>query len=669
MVRISFLYKSINTKLFKTQTFNDPTKPDTDRDAWLQSPDSANVVCHGAIYTVEWDVSKKPKNVPADIHSHDLQHNLPLAVGTTPLDSLLAYIHAHRDGETDPDLKEVIDSIIFIQKYLITQDDSVDGQQQADDLLLNYNYDAVTGGTHYYLAGSDDPTKPAKQPSTTVARKLATLNKEQFRLDALNRTANRVQWELFSLWWKFVCDGTNPGSYKIKVEEIMRNWSGPGGLLECIGASNEIIDPLLKDPDLAIANPGVLPSFHQQRDATLLVGNIESGWPQDWLESLKVRLNTQITAWADRDQLGDIGEEVGIFNLPTTIQDTAKALLKEFLNLDPDITTPIPDNTYVPLYHDLGVTRDKNPAPWRDRWESTQPWFPLFLEWEVEYSHVSYSSWSLEERPGIAPGNLPTATKLRYGTKADDVPLFDSSRPDKTDKRTFSGRVLILPQPNFSLESKIKQLFDNMPATERDKILPEDKRKQLFDNLHKLAFLSSPLAGFHDHLLTMVQGTHIKPNVRHAGEKLIAIDSAFNIPAGFEKPQFEVIGTETDLTPYGALVQFYDFPHSAFKPVTHGQFKFTKLNIIDKFGQAIHAIDPRWSPDPPQPVYPCVSEFYAPQVIEYEGEKIPNTVEKQEGGLNEFVQMGPHVNQLTRVNAAFIKRGDDGKSWVPQNGE
>jgi hypothetical protein len=614
------------------------------------------------MYSVEWDVTQKPKKVPADTHGHDLQNHLPVAVGTTPLDSLLAYIHAHRDGGGDEDIKKVIDSIIFIQKYLIIQDDSVDGQQQADDLLYNYNYDSVNGGTHYYLAGSDDPTKPARNPSPAVADKLAKLNREQFRLDTLNRTANRVQWELFSLWWKFVCEGTNQSSYKGKVEDIMINW---GELTQCIKESKDIIRLLLdpaEEPDLAIAKPGVLPSFHQQRDPTLLVGNIESGWPQDWLETLKVRLNTEITTWADRDKLGNIGDELCIPKIPTAIQDTAKALIKEFINLSPDFTTSIPEHTFVPLYHDLGVTRDDSPPPWRDRWEGTQPWFPLFLEWEVEYSHVPFSSWSLEER-STATGDYP---KLRYGIEKDDK-LFNHL--DKTDRRSLSGRVLILPQPNFSLQSKITQLLDGTPETERDNILPEDKRKQLLENLHKLAFLSSPLAGLHDHLLTMVQGTHIKPNVRHSGEKLVAIGAAINVPAGFDKPQFNVIGTETDLTPYGTLVQFYDFPHSAFKPVTHGQFIFKKLNIIDKFGQAIHAIDPRWSPDPPPPMYPCVSEFYAPQVIEDEGEKVPNTVEKQHGGLNEFVQMGPHVNQLARVNAAFVKRGEDGRSWVPQTGE
>ena len=34
---------------------------------------------------------------------------------------------------------------------------------------------------------------------------------------------------------------------------------------------------------------------------------------------------------------------------------------------------------------------------WRDLWNDTQPWFPLFLEWEVEYFHIRHDDWELTE--------------------------------------------------------------------------------------------------------------------------------------------------------------------------------------------------------------------------------------------------------------------------------
>jgi hypothetical protein len=633
--------------------------------AWLESTESARVVCHGAMYSVEWDLKKKPKNVLADSHSHHLNNKLPVAVGTTPLDSLMAYIQAHDDGEGDEAVKQLIANIIQIQTLLMEQDDAVDAQRQAGDLLYNYHYDAVSGGTHYYLSGSRPDSKPAQPPSPETQDDLASLNQEQYRLDLIERTKNRVQWELFSCWWKYISDGRNDQQNlkhesRMKVADFMKKWKD-------LNKWAEELKKTIKEKvgTLRIAEPGVLPSFHMQRDPTLLVGGIESGWPHDWLDKLKVRLDEEITAWADpitnpsKIDWTEVRDEI-IPKLPDTIQDTAKALIGEFFQLASNNDGKgNPAGTHFPVYHDQGVQQDANSeAPWRDRWESTQPWFPLFMEWEVEYTHIPFpDNWSLEER---ATTRRPGETmKLRYGIK-DGVKLSDPDRPNKDDKRILSGRVLILPQPNFSLESKIKQLFENTPTDILNKIIPKEKRDQIINELHRLAFLSAPLAGLHDHLLTMVQGTHIKPNIRHAGEKLLPIEAALDPDAGFTRDQFEIMGTETDLTPYGALVQFYNFPHSAFKPVTHGQFKFTKLNIIDKFGQAIHAIDPKWSATGPPPVYPCISEFYTPQILEG---NIPNTVEYNE--LCEFVQMPPHINQLARLNAAFVERDDkDKQKWV-----
>ncbi|KAA8903424.1 hypothetical protein FN846DRAFT_55200 [Sphaerosporella brunnea] len=634
---------------------------------WLESDESARILCHGAMYNVEWDVKNKPK-CPADTHSKHLISDIPIAVGTTPLDSLLAYIRAHEKDQEDPVLKEIIDSILHIQTLLIDQDDSVDSQKQAMDQLNNYNYDVVTGGTHFYLAGSDNPGRPAQPPTPGIRDKLAELNREQYRLDLVERTKKRIQWELFAWWWKFVCDVKNTDSgeqtkYRLKVEQYTKRFQTLDALATDLGKNIG----LLRKNDVPLAQPGVLTSFYEQRDPTVLIGGIESGWPHDYLDKLKVRLDHQITSWTepitnpnniDWTELRD----VIIPKLPEVLRKTAKALVGEFFKLMPnggELPKP-PEGTLPPQFHDQGWNPENLPdAPWRDDWGHQQPWFPLFMEWEVEYTHVPIENWSLEERGTVNPAHDP---KVRYGIK-DGIKLYNPDKPNK-DKRTLSGRVLILPQPSFSLNAKINQLFDNTPPKILDDILDPEKRKTLQTQLYRLAFLSAPLAGLHDHLLTMVQGTHIKPNVRHAGEKLLPIEAAINRNAGFKGEQFTIMGTETDLTPYGTLVQFHDYNFSAFKPVTHGQFKFTKLNIVDKFGQAIHAIDPRWSVEGPPSIYPCIGEFYATQALP--NSKIPNTVTPNNPDACEYVQMGPHINQLARINAAFVKRAADGRAWVPQ---
>lgn len=643
-------------------TFTDNTTPDVS--AWLKSPESAHLLCHGAMYNVQWDSLTKPKT-PADDHSAHLNSKMPVAVGTTPLDSLLAFITAHKDTDTGL-IHDLEEDILRIQSLLLAQDDGVEAQREAIDMLYNYNYDRTDCGKHYYIAGTESGGKPV-QPKPDDITKLARLNQVQFALDLNDRTVRRLRWDMFSWWWRFVSDGQNKdpstrGQYRKRADDLTQRIANLQS--ERGGLQNDVNDLLLQLPQ---AKPGVLPSVYQQRDPTLLVGGIEAGWPHDYLDKLRVRLDSEVVS-AGAPPLPEPFPEVwGKFldetvpKLPGVLQGAARAIMEESVALRPGGVQEVPAGQVLPLYHDQGWNPDKKEdAPWRDRWEGVQPWFPLFLEWEAEYTHIPYKYWSLEEQTS----RQSAATKLRYGIKEDVV----LSKLGINDKRTVSGRVLILPQPNFSLKSKIDQLFSNTPPDILEKYLPKEKRDELQNQLYKLSFLSSPLAGLTDHLLTLVQGSHIKPNKRPPGEKPQPIDAAVAVgkDVGFGKPQLELIDKESDLTPYGTLVQFLDDKFCAFKPATHGQFRFTKLNIIDKFGQAIHAIDPTPAYEGPPPLYPCISEFYACQLVKGSS-NVANTVVEDKAGLCEFIQLPPQINQFSRLNSAFVMHdpAGGGAYWRP----
>lgn len=96
--------------------------------------------------------------------------------------------------------------------------------------------------------------------------------------------------------------------------------------------------------------------------------------------------------------------------------------------------------------------------------------------------------------------------------------------------------------------------------------------------------MSTLLAWFTDHLLTRVNGTHINPNDRALKHNPQLIDRGAAVEVAnenaFNSRNLLHIGQESDLTPYGSMVKSVD-NYSLFKPVTHGQFKFAKL---DKFG-------------------------------------------------------------------------------------
>lgn len=210
---------------------------------------------------------------------------------------------------------------------------------------------------------------------------------------------------------------------------------------------------------------------------------------------------------------------------------------------------------------------------------------------------------------------------------------------------------------------------------------PED-RAELQRDLHKLAFLSAPLAGLTAHLTTVLQGSHIKPNLRDgATGQVHPVEEAMRPDAGFDKEHLARIGIETDSTPFGTEKQrALKAEEPLFKPATHGQFRFRRLNIIDKFGQAIHAIDPALGPpEKRQKVWPCIGEWYAPQV--WGGDpngRAQNVVDREEIKAEgnpkpqrcEFVQIPPQINQLSRLNSVFVKPDPDyaklgPPSWKP----
>ncbi|KAK3339700.1 hypothetical protein B0T25DRAFT_618228 [Lasiosphaeria hispida] len=84
------------------------------------------------------------------------------------------------------------------------------------------------------------------------------------------------------------------------------------------------------------------------------------------------------------------------------------------------------------------------------------------------------------------------------------------------------GRVLILPQLAFSLEAKIKRFFDNTPLPSLEEALKKHECAWMLKNISSL--VSAPLPGLTNGLLTVAQGSHIKPEnktVERQGDRVV----------------------------------------------------------------------------------------------------------------------------------------------------
>ncbi|EGX49227.1 hypothetical protein AOL_s00078g611 [Orbilia oligospora ATCC 24927] len=636
-----------------------------DMRTWLNSPKGTRSVCHGTIYDVKWNSEEAPANVPGDDYARLVNGTLPVSVGTTPLDALTTYAEAHKDIEQNPTIKRLEIIISKLEKFLLIKDDGVETQFEAKDLLYNWNYSRFEGGQRYYVAGGDDkPGSGAGLPDTTLTN-LSDLNRHQALFDALSRRVKQLRWRMFSEWWKYCILGEQPKDDNTdKTREIVEQLD-----ILIKDLENQALLVHAKIQDLTAANknflPGSRPTYYQQRDPTLLVGGVKSGWQPDYLETLKFRLDSQVQGSDTPFSLiggEDWSDSIGqIEKVIPDLSKSMKSLINEFVLLE---TTRVKDPIgsiakQSPLYHDqLEIDQDDNKqpirGPWRDLWNDTQPWFPLFLEWEVEYAHLDYEKfWTLKQhdKTHAEPNTIHYVIK-------EDVDIqkeLESIALKDRDYRRLSGRVLVLPQPSFSLEAKIRQFFDDTPALPPGTGLLAGDEEFIKSKLRQLGFISGPLAGFSSHLVTLEQGNHVKPILKKPDTgDLIVVPEALREKAGLDGGRLAKIGIESDVTPYGTSKKEPSNGVSIFKPVAHGQFKFTKLNIIDKFGQTITAIDPRPSKTPNK-IWPCISDWYKPHPRpEFPNE--PNVIEddKDDPTRCEYIQVPPTIHQPCRLNGAFL---------------
>jgi hypothetical protein len=218
-----------------------------------------------------------------------------------------------------------------------------------------------------------------------------------------------------------------------------------------------------------------------------------------------------------------------------------------------------------------------------------------------------------------------------------------------------------------------------LDSTSDDTGLSDQQKDDLRSKIRQIQFISAPLSGLTNHLLTRFEGAHVKPNVHVQGDRSViplqaAVRTAPDADIGLDKATLAKIGGESALTPYGDAFPFGtdQYPNAPFKPVTHGQLVLTKLNIIDKFGQAVCLPKvlrrPRVPPlIPATTIYPSLSDWLAPDALENADQEVkakfmntifPTDMPVQEGHwpLCQYVELTPAINQDARINASFLFR-------------
>ena len=368
---------------------------------------------------------------------------------------------------------------------------------------------------------------------------------------------------------------------------------------------------------------------------TLEPGDIPTAWPGN--------ARRLITAW---QHIMSFAAKV-----PQELQKSMIQLLHEWAFLQFFEYTDL-DQSFPRTYLDVGVSNEpanastecSTTAPdTRLDWNATQAWFPLFIEWEAEYFHIPFEQWVLgQESDGTMIYCLP-----------EDVEL-SSTKGVHDDKRIVSGRSLILPEVSNTLKTQLQELLKHGSYNESSQ-QTDAQKAAITKQLSQLPFVSAKLEGLMDHLVTLARGTHVSPHTQSKHESRTPGQVIFSD---------DIIATlqdaTTDVSPYGTYLDYQhrrrggkDRAFSPFKPATHGQVRFTKLNIVDKFGQVVSALDTRNGNDV-IPTFPYTSKSVACQRVSKDGLCLANTVVQEPEGLCQFFQLPPAINQDARLNACFV---------------
>jgi hypothetical protein len=341
--------------------------------------DQTRCLIFGAIYNVKYDFSQKPESV-ADTSAKNFTSQVkmePLSVGTTPLDSILTFLSAH---ETDADAifgtapgtgNSLAEDITGLAQFLYATADEYDARVQAQDLMAHQSFAKTDGGLKWSFSKAPGPAGTPAVPSVTEIQTLRILNEAQTKLDATNRQLRSLRWELFAEWWKYVSEYipdteklSRQAFYRPIVTSITQAIWGPdktSGILKTQSSLEAQIQSLQSDS----FKSSVRDPFFTRTDPTLCVAGLDSGRPQDFLDTLTVMLDHELSS--DTTNITPIfaGASNPVPNFNGLQSTAAKLLAQCLLNAN---TANGAD----------GIPQTTGFQAWGDR----NPFVPLFIEWE-----------------------------------------------------------------------------------------------------------------------------------------------------------------------------------------------------------------------------------------------------------------------------------------------
>ena len=179
-----------------------------------------------------------PANYPSDI-----ENTVKVAIGNTAIDALAGIVRLDENSQTEADLLEAF------QYNLLDKFDEPGSTEALNMAIREHWFGASSGGRLWTIVTRERtdntalPAPPVPVITDDQRKALAGLNAQQSELDRQQRILESMQWNLFSLWWKY-----NWQLYNSILDTDISDWLGTQLPLQVGIGSNCNQNPVGADP-------------------------------------------------------------------------------------------------------------------------------------------------------------------------------------------------------------------------------------------------------------------------------------------------------------------------------------------------------------------------------------------------------------------------------------
>ncbi len=512
------------------------------------------MLCHGMVCGIPWvwDENSPPPSSTKEGQKNivDQIRDSKIAVGNTVLEALVALIEKEDPSHSfiPPDLLKALTS------GLLDKLEECDGEEQNAQKTHQAAFGSKPGGSIWSKTKEDakkDGSPKALAELKSDPTPTDTLNSLQISVENDQRHLNALQWQLYATWHKlgYLAADDDSDAYDLGTQQT-----------KLVTQINILQTQIKANSDKIAAESSKLeahakPHFWAPSDPVILISGIESPWPEQPQAKLPCRYSNEIltTVFTDTSRQ-HIFADINTLRAHLPPLDVAflpgdsQGLLDEFSlwdwvkSKDTKNTIDINNSSYF-----QGVT----PAYGLNSW--IQPWYPLFIKWEMTWYPLSFDKWQFSG--GKDPG-------CNYDLSAS---------VDTTTSKRFEGLGVLTPHANFAFKGQLKRLLTQSPD-----VSPETLNKWL-DGIDNWPLLAHSLSGFNEKIVLRDPVSHRTP-----ADEMIDTHSVLDL-----------IGEQHHSVPDPGPVPDPDsstLPESSFQLLRQGQFHFSLVSVISRFGQNIDFI-------------------------------------------------------------------------------